>query len=168
MRVAFFDRDGTIIEDVPDKEWGRVESPVWIRGAMDTLEAVRGKGFEIIIVTNQYIINEGYITAEQYEHMNRQVLAALRERGIPILDVFHCPHARDAGCCCIKPNTGMIEQATERYPPIELAESFMIGDSDVDVQLATNVGIRGFGIRVQSDDPAVTTLERVADLLKYI
>ncbi|MDX8047161.1 hypothetical protein SH601_14310 [Gracilibacillus sp. S3-1-1] len=70
MNIAFFDRDGTIIEDYPDHEWTFKKHPVFINGAIDTLQKVVNEGYQIIIVTNQYIINEGYITWEEYQHIN--------------------------------------------------------------------------------------------------
>ncbi|KIL45467.1 hypothetical protein [Jeotgalibacillus soli] len=36
MKVAFFDRDGTIIADYPDHEWSEVKHPVFIDGAIPT------------------------------------------------------------------------------------------------------------------------------------
>lgn len=62
MKVAFLDRDGTIIEDYEDEKWKYVKEPVFIEGAIKALKAMKEKGYEIIIITNQYLINEGIIT----------------------------------------------------------------------------------------------------------
>ncbi|WP_225986064.1 HAD family hydrolase [Psychrobacillus glaciei] len=72
MRVAFFDRDGTIIEDYPDHGWTGIEHPVFIDGSINTLREVTRKGYKIIIVTNQYIINERYISIDQYQDINNK------------------------------------------------------------------------------------------------
>jgi D-glycero-D-manno-heptose 1,7-bisphosphate phosphatase len=45
----------------------------------------------------------------------------------------------------------VIEQAIEKYPEINLEESFMIGDSTVDLELAINMGIKGFGVDIGHD-----------------
>ncbi|MBB6451182.1 D-glycero-D-manno-heptose 1,7-bisphosphate phosphatase [Geomicrobium halophilum] len=151
FKIAFFDRDGTIIEDYPDHEWTNVKHPVFIDGSINTLKYVVGKGYKIIIITNQYIINEGSITIDQYHDIHNQMISILKSEGVDILDVFYCPHGKSEDCPCIKPKVGMIEQAIHKYPKINLDDSFMIGDSLVDVELAMNMGITGFGIGVGSN-----------------
>lgn len=87
-----------------------------------------------------------------------------------VLDVFHCPHRRNEGCDCIKPHTGMIRQAIMKYPNINTEQSFMIGDSIVDVELAINMKIKGFGIGVGSSSNVenIYALDNLKDLLTYI
>ncbi|MBN8253864.1 D-glycero-alpha-D-manno-heptose-1,7-bisphosphate 7-phosphatase [Priestia flexa] len=170
MKIAFFDRDGTIIEDYPDHEWTGIEHPVFIEGSINTLKEVIKKGYKIIIVTNQYIINEGYITIEQYHHINNQMINELKAQEIELLDIFYCPHGKDEGCTCIKPRIGMIMEAASKYPEIKLEECFMIGDSIVDVELAINMGIKGFGIGIGSNykQRNIYQLNTIKDLPTYI
>ena len=66
MKVAFFDRDGTIIEDYPDNVWTEVKEPKFIEGAIEVLQNLIQLDYKIIIITNQYLINEGFITLDQY------------------------------------------------------------------------------------------------------
>jgi D-glycero-D-manno-heptose 1,7-bisphosphate phosphatase len=170
LKVAFFDRDGTIIEDYPDHEWTGIEHPVFIEGSINTLKEVIRKGYKIIIITNQYIINEGYISIEQYHAINNQMINELKRQGVELLDVFYCPHGKDERCFCIKPNIGMIMQAIEKYPEINVEGSFMIGDSAVDVELAINMGIKGFGIGIDSnyEKENIYQLNTIKDLIPYI
>ncbi|TDB49536.1 HAD-IIIA family hydrolase [Bacillus sp. CBEL-1] len=170
MKIAFFDRDGNIIEDYPDHEWNGIENPIFIEGSINTLKEVIKKGYKIIIVTNQYIINEGYITIEQYHHINNQMINELKAQEIELLDIFYCPHGKDEGCTCIKPKTGMIMEAISTYPEIKLEECFMVGDSIVDVELAINMGIKGFGVGIGSNykQRNIYQLNTIKDLLTYI
>ena len=170
MKVAFFDRDGTIIEDYPDDEWAGIKHPVFIDGSINTLKEVIRKGYRIIIITNQYIINEGYITIDQYHDINNQLKSELTRQGVELLDVFYCPHGKNEGCACIKPEIGMIKQVIQKYPGINLKKSFMIGDSAVDVELAINIGIKGFGIGVGSNykKENIYQLNTIKDLTNYI
>ena len=144
LKVAFFDRDGTIIEDYPDHEWTYIENPVFLPDSIETLKTVREKGYEIIIITNQYLLNEGFISMEQYNDITEKMLNELARHGVEILDIFYCPHGRNEGCNCIKPQTGMITDAIKKYPNININESFMVGDSTVDVELAINMNMNGF------------------------
>ncbi|MCM3758997.1 HAD-IIIA family hydrolase [Sporosarcina aquimarina] len=170
MKVAFFDRDGTIIDDYPDHKWTSVKRPVFLDGAIRTLKEVLNKGYKIIIITNQYIINEGYITEEQYQDITKQMLIELKNNDISIHDIYYCPHAKTDGCYCIKPRTGMIRQALKVYPDIDLSKSFMVGDSAVDVELAINMKIKGFGIGIGSeyDDKKIIQIEKIKDLINYL
>ena len=56
MKIAFLDRDGTINLDYPDMDWKNIENPVLLEGAITGMKYLREQGFEIIIVSNQYII----------------------------------------------------------------------------------------------------------------
>ncbi|WP_261134853.1 HAD-IIIA family hydrolase [Bacillus sp. Marseille-Q3570] len=146
MKVAFFDRDGTIICDYPDHEWSKIHTPEFIDGSIETLKAVQDRGYEIIIITNQYLINEKIITKKQYENITARILKVLKDCGVLVLDIFFCPHSRSEGCSCIKPERGMIDQATTRYPSIDLKNSIIIGDSICDMELARNLGVKGYWI----------------------
>jgi histidinol-phosphate phosphatase family protein len=76
-------------------------------------------------------------------------------------DFFYCPHHPDSGfigevselkisCKCRKPEVGLIKQACERYP-IDLNNSWMIGDTWRDAKLAKNVGINYINITSKND-----------------
>src|SRR5204862_8176999 len=67
-------------------------------------------------------IASGDLLQADLDEMHRQMRAA-----IPLDDVFFCPHARDDGCRCYKPKTGMIEDAVARWN-VDLGASFVIGD----------------------------------------
>ena len=168
MNTAFLDRDGTIVSDYPDEVWSSIHQPELLPGALEGLQAIRGAGFAIIIVTNQYLIEEGFITPEQYEDFNAKMMKMLDEANISILDIFYCPHSRDAGCDCCKPKPGMIHAALEKYPGINLSGSFLAGDSETDIQLADRVGLRSFGIKLDSPSPACTRVESLRDISQYL
>ncbi|MBS4207693.1 HAD-IIIA family hydrolase [Bacillus sp. FJAT-50079] len=170
MKVAFFDRDGTIIDDYPDHEWMKIRQPVFIDGAIQTLNEVQQKGYKIIIITNQYIINEGHITIGQYHDINNQMLDELKRYDIEIYDIYYCPHAKIEECSCIKPRTGMIKNALINHPEINLSESFIIGDSIVDIELAIKMNMKGFGIGVGSEyrNTKIKQIKTIKDLTSYI
>ena len=52
MKVAFLDRDGTIIRDYPDDQWASVQQPEFLDGSIEGLQALQDKGFSLIVVTN--------------------------------------------------------------------------------------------------------------------
>lgn len=148
MKIAFLDRDGTIIRDYPDAMWRNISKPEILDGAIPAMKHLIKRGYQIILITNQYIIGEGIITKKQYEHLNDLLLSQLKKNHVEILDVFYCPHARSDQCDCCKPKTGLIKQALDKYPSINLSESFLCGDSINDLLCAETVGLTFYGIQI--------------------
>ena len=160
MNVAFLDRDGTIIKDYPDKDLANVKYPEFLEGSIKTLKYIKSKNFETIIITNQYLIGEGIITLEEYMKFNNLFLKILNGNDVNILDVFYCPHARNQNCNCRKPNPGLINQALNKYPSIDLDESFYVGDSLCDMQLAKNFNLTFYGINIPCENK-IKSLEEI-------
>jgi len=146
MKIAFLDRDGTINKDYPDKDWKDRTVPEILEGSIEGLLLLRELGYEIIIVTNQYIINEGIITITQYHDFQHNLLKLLKSNNIEILDTFYCPHTDADRCNCKKPKTGLIDIALKKYPNIDLSSSVYIGDSICDQELAFQFELKFFEI----------------------
>lgn len=53
MKIAFLDRDGTIIKDYPDQLWSQISEPEFLPHSIESLQKIIHKGFQIIIITNQ-------------------------------------------------------------------------------------------------------------------
>ena len=154
MKVAFIDRDGTINKSFWKNEhqgdpeyWNGPAEPVLLPGTIEGLRHLRQRGYEIIIITNQYPIGEGQITQAFYDEYMERLLALLKKEGIEILDVFFCPHRRDAGCACCKPRPGMIHAALEKYPDIDMNHSFFAGDSAADEGIAAACSLPFYGVK---------------------
>lgn len=71
--------------------------------------------------------------------------------------IYYCPHHPEAGfegerpelkirCDCRKPGIGMIQKAAAELN-IDLAQSWMIGDTTTDMQTAKNAGLRSILVR---------------------
>lgn len=148
MKVAFLDRDGTIIKDYPDSEWSKIKTPEFLVGTIEALKFIINKNFKIIIVTNQYLIGEKIISLQEYNKFTKKFLDTLNESNINILDIFYCPHSRKKNCNCMKPKDGLILQAINKYPNIDLKESFFVGDSICDMELCKNCNIKFYGINI--------------------
>jgi D-glycero-D-manno-heptose 1,7-bisphosphate phosphatase len=68
------------------------------------------------------------------------MIKEFQKQNIKIEDVKFCPHTPDDNCKCRKPLTGMIDNILSNYQ-IDLENSFMIGDKQSDIDLATNSNI---------------------------
>ena len=151
MKVAFLDRDGTIIKDYEDNEWVEKTHPEFLSGSIRALKILNDAGYEIIIVTNQYLINEGYITDAEFHQFHNNFLSELMKHKIRILDTFFCPHCDQDNCTCKKPKPGLIDAALKKYPSIDLQYSFLAGDSLVDVGLAKYFDLEVYAINLDAN-----------------
>jgi len=116
MRIAFLDRDGTLVPEQADDAWAKVSQLDLIPGTVDALKDLQALGYELVIITNQYPIGEGKLTLTGYELLARSFLDALAEHEVQVLDVFYCPHARDEGCDCRKPLPRAYQTGDRKVP----------------------------------------------------
>lgn len=140
-RCAFLDRDGTLIEE--RNYLSDPDQAMLLPGVVDGLKALIAQGFLLIIVSNQSGIGRGYFAEAAAHAVNQRVIDMLKLEGVDIAACYICPHAPEARCRCRKPLPGLIDEASSRFP-INLPSSIMIGDKDIDLQLATSRGMRGF------------------------
>ena len=141
-RGLFCDLGGTLVKldenrDLPADARGNIRIEL-LPGVAETLRPMRDH--LIFIVTNQRGIARGRFTLEQVEaaiaELDRQIGGILTAWEI-------CPHGPENGCGCRKPAAGMVLALASTYG-IDLAESTMVGDQEVDEQCATAAGVGRF------------------------
>jgi D-glycero-D-manno-heptose 1,7-bisphosphate phosphatase len=140
-RAVFFDRDGTLMEEVH-----YCRDPHLVRAiprAAAALARLRDAGWLKVIITNQSGLASGKIQMSEYEaveaELNRQ-LGGLVDR------VYYCADSSSAPTPRRKPGTGMIEEAV-RDLGIDLSGSWMVGDKDVDIACGRAAGCRTILVR---------------------
>lgn len=150
QRAFFLDRDGTInrymgfLTDIKDMEL--------LDGAADAIRMINRSGCLAVVVTNQPVIARGEVSLEELENIHNKMETLLGRQGAYVDAVFYCPHHPDRGfagereeykisCSCRKPEPGMLLEAAEKYH-IDLALSWMIGDSRNDVEAGRRAGCR--------------------------
>jgi imidazoleglycerol-phosphate dehydratase/histidinol-phosphatase len=142
MKVVFFDRDGTIIQDPVDE---RVDSEDKIELFPDSIEALHylaDNEFAIVLITNQAGIAEGRITEEKFWSIHNEVLARLAPSGIKILKTYMNGEVGPNASQWHKPGPKMLLQAADELS-LNLNEIYMVGDKQTDVEAAINAGCRG-------------------------
>ena len=138
---VFLDRDGVINMKPPPGGYLRNSGEFRLApNIAEWIRLFRGLGFLVIVITNQRGVARGITRPEDLEDIHRVMTAELAAAGAEVDDIFVCPHD-DGMCGCRKPQPGLIEQARTKWD-IDLSRSAMIGDSDVDRQLAVNCGLR--------------------------
>jgi HAD superfamily hydrolase (TIGR01662 family) len=148
--LVLFDRDGTLVHDVPyNGDPARVRPVDGARGALD---ALRARGVRIGLVSNQSGVGRGMLTMEQVEAVN----ARLAELLGPFDTVQVCPHAPEDGCDCRKPAPGMVKAACAELD-VAPARCVVIGDIGADVGAAEAAGAVGILVPTTATLPAEVT-----------
>jgi histidinol-phosphate phosphatase family protein len=73
--------------------------------------------------------------------IHQRMCAELAAAGAVIDDVYYCPHEEEPPCNCRKPAPGMLLTAACAHQ-IDLTASWIIGDSDRDIEAGRKVGCR--------------------------
>jgi histidinol-phosphate phosphatase family protein len=134
--LVLFDRDGTVIEDVPyNGDPSRVRP---VPGARQALERLRSTGVRTALVTNQSGIARGLVSRAEVEAVNARVAELLG----PFDAVQLCPHAPDDGCGCRKPAPGMVKQICADLA-VDPSRTVVVGDIGSDVEAAEAAGAVG-------------------------
>ena len=136
IRAVLFDRDGTLVFDVPYNGDPDLVRPV--PTAASAVRRLREAGVAIGVVTNQSGIARGLLTPAQVNAVNARVDELLGP-----FDVWAiCPHADADGCRCRKPQPGLVLGACTALG-VSPAETVVIGDIGSDMGAARAAGAWG-------------------------
>jgi HAD superfamily hydrolase (TIGR01662 family) len=134
-RLVLFDRDGTLVDDVPYN--GDPARVAVVEGARETLDRLRRAGVRVGIATNQSGIAQGLIDQNQVDAVHDRVRELLGD--FDVVEV--CPHSAAEGCGCRKPLPGMVLAAAAQLD-VEPHECAVIGDIGSDIEAALAAGAR--------------------------
>jgi D-glycero-D-manno-heptose 1,7-bisphosphate phosphatase len=154
QKAVFIDRDGTLIEEVNFLH--RVEDLQYFPFTDEAVRRLKERGFLVVLVTNQSGIGRGIYTEDDMHAVHAQIQSDLTAK----LDaIYFCPHLPGGNCTCRKPRLGMIESALADLP-IDLENSWMIGDKNLDVELGLNAGIKPIMVMTGYGEKHLPRLER--------
>lgn len=160
QKAIFLDRDGTI-----NKYVGFLTNPEQfelIPGVAEAVKMINKSGYLAIVVTNQPVIARGECTWEELQTIHDKMEMELGKDGAFIEAIYVCPHHPDNGfdgerpeykkdCDCRKPKPGLMLQAA-RDLNIDLSLSYMIGDSERDIEAGRSAGCRD-SFLIEKDTP---------------
>jgi D-glycero-D-manno-heptose 1,7-bisphosphate phosphatase len=151
VKAVLFDRDGTLIKDVPyNGDPHRVEP---VPTAAHALELLRVNGIRTGVITNQSGVARKLITTEQVSQVNARV-----EQLLGAFDTWQiCPHGHDDGCRCRKPEPGMVIAACTALN-LSPDDVIVIGDIESDMTAARNASARS--VLVPTTATRVEEIER--------
>lgn len=148
--AVLFDRDGTLLEDVPYNADPEKVRP--LPEAREALDRLRSRGIRLGLISNQSGVARGLISSAGAE----AVMARTVELLGPFDHIAYCPHAPGAGCDCRKPAPGLVLEAAAALG-VQPGECLVVGDIGSDVAAARAAGARALLVPT-----AVTRREEVA------
>lgn len=136
------DRDG-VINRFPGKGLyvTRQKDFAFLPGSLSAIRLLTEAGHELRVVSNQGCVSRGYITKDALLKMTTRMLDAISKKGGKIRQVHYCLHQTSDGCGCKKPKLGLIRKAVKGRRSV-LKDSFFVGDSQEDMELARKAGSR--------------------------
>ena len=150
QKAIFLDRDGTINKYVGFLR--NIDDFELIEGVSEAIKKINQSGYLAIVVTNQPVIARGEVTWDELHEIHKKMESLLGKDGAYIDGIYICPHHPDKGfegerleykfdCDCRKPKPGLLLQAAVDFN-IDLAQSYMIGDSERDVEAGKAAGCK--------------------------
>jgi D-glycero-D-manno-heptose 1,7-bisphosphate phosphatase len=145
--AAFLDRDGVLNEDRSYTH--SISDLVWISGAREAVKKLNDWGYYVFVVTNQAGVAHGYYDPQDMHGLHDSMIQRLRQIGACIDDWRYCffhPNAKldrfRGDHDWRKPRPGMLLDLMQSWP-VDCAESFLIGDKQIDIEAARAAGITG-------------------------
>ena len=170
QKAIFLDRDGTI-----NKYVGFLTKPEefdLLPGVAEAIRQINHSGYLCIVVSNQPVIARGDCTFEQLQEIHDKMETLLGQEGAFVDAIYYCPHHPDKGfegerpaykidCNCRKPKPGLLLQAAKDWN-IDLSQSYMIGDSERDVEAGNAAGCKqSFFIKTNEPNALLSIVNKI-------
>lgn len=146
--AVFVDRDNTLIHDP-----GYLRHADHVRllpGVGEAVGQLRQAGFPVVVVTNQSGVARGYLTEDELASVHQRMQELLQGTGSGVDAIYYCPYLTGPDAVVEeyrkdsdlrKPRPGMLQRAATDMN-LDLAASWMIGDSERDIQAGKAVGCK--------------------------
>jgi len=144
-RLLFVDRDGCLVVEPPDEQLDRFEKFDLLPGVIVALQRCSAAGYELVMVSNQDGLGTASFPEADFRGPHELLLRILASQGVRFREVLIDRSFERDGLDTRKPGTGMLRHylADDGW---SRAESAVVGDRATDMQLASNLGVRGFQV----------------------
>ena len=170
-KLLFLDRDGCLAVEPPDEQLDSFEKFDLMPGVIAALQRCVAAGYELVMVSNQDGLGTAAFPETRFLGPQDLLLRILASQGIHFRETLIDRSLEHEGRDTRKPGTGMLRHylADDGW---SRADSAVVGDRKTDMQLAANLGVRGFRIGFNDmtwgeiahrllDGPRVAEVERV-------
>lgn len=146
--AVFLDRDDTLVIDS-----GFIDHPDKVKlvpGAIEAVRRLRDAGYKVVVASNQSGVARGLFDEPRLAAIHDRLQSLLGEGDARLDGIYHCPYLEGPQAVVDafrqksdlrKPAPGMLRKAA-RDMDLDLARSWMIGDSARDIQAGQAAGCR--------------------------
>jgi imidazoleglycerol-phosphate dehydratase/histidinol-phosphatase len=134
-KVLFVDRAALLAS----REGAGLPAPAELRlagGVVPALRRARASGYEVAVLAAP----DAHAKNPETETLLREIFAS---QGVPFAAALECPHSSGGQCNCAKPSLGLVREFVNAEP-LDRARSALVGCTELDLELAANLGVRGF------------------------
>lgn len=161
-RLIFLDRDGTVIKDYKDKEWQTVECIKPINKKL--LKFLDLNNFTIIFISNQYLVEEGYLSKKKFDILHLQFIDYLEKIKLQNYEIKYALCDRKKNDYSTKPNGGMVLKYMVENELSDFRNIVYIGDSKDDKKMADHLQIKFFNISVLDEEEVIEQLKKIYNI----
>lgn len=163
LDTLFLDRDGVINVKLEERYVRNSNEFEFMQGALVAISKLSKLFKRILIVTNQQGIGKGIMTEDDLNLLHSFMTSEIGKLNGKINKIYFCPHLDTENCNCRKPNPGMINQAIADFPEIDRQNSYLIGDSDSDIEAGNRMKLNTVKV-----DNEYTLAKWTAELMSVI
>ena len=142
-KVLFIDRDGTLVIEPPvDYQLDSLEKLEFYPGVFQGLSRIVNElDYELVMVTNQDGLGTDSFPEATFWSAQNKVIQAFENEGIVFSEILIDKSFPEDNAPTRKPRTGLMQKYV--HGNYDLANSFVIGDRDSDIELAKNLKCNG-------------------------
>jgi len=120
----------------------------------------------LVVVSNQRGVSRGLVSPSTLLAIETRIQEALAVHGCRVEAFRYCLHDIIDGCECRKPRPGLLLSAA-RDLHLDLVHSWMIGDSEADVEAGRSAGCRTILLTMETSGPehTIRSLAEAADVV---
>lgn len=148
-KILFIDRDGTLIKEPPDQQIDSLAKFEMIEHAISALLTLKNAGYRFVMVSNQDGLGTASFPEADFWPPQNLLLQILSSQGIVFDDILIDRSFEHEHLATRKPGIGMFVDYL-KDGSVHWEQSAVIGDRDTDLQLAVNLGCRGYKLAAGS------------------
>jgi len=147
-KILFVDRDGTLVEEPDDEQVDRLDKIRLVPDVIPAMLRLKSAGYEFVMVTNQDGRGTPSFPEEDFRLTQDFIVDLFASQGITFSAIHVDATFPEDGADTRKPGLGMVRDYL-KPGALDRERSAVVGDRETDLQLAENMGLRGFLVRSQ-------------------
>jgi imidazoleglycerol-phosphate dehydratase/histidinol-phosphatase len=162
LRIAFVDRDGTLIKEPADQQVDRLDKIELVPGVIAALLRLKDAGYRFVMISNQDGRGTDSFPENDFVGPQDFTVQLFASQGISFDEIFICPHFDRDGCACRKPLPGLLGDYLDRVD-VARKQSLVVGDRETDLGFARNINVPGYLVDPEDADSWNQIVRQVLD-----